>query len=284
MNIQDLCGEPKRMSQILKNRSTQIQGEMARRRSNELFPVHFSFSYFTIKDKKVFLAVVRDITKQSLLEEELRQGEKLQALGQLAGGIAHDFNNQVMAIMGYASLILENSGEEEVKRYANRIFRSSQRTADLTQKLLSFSRKGKAYSQDLDLHELIHDSLEILKPGMDRRYDIYLDLNAKEPYIYGDNTQLESALINLALNARDAMPDGGTISITTEDVHLPEENEEGLISGDYLRLTLSDSGVGMDKSIQKHLFEPFLQPRTWAKERAWAFPPSWEQWTATAER
>lgn len=266
-HIFDLSSKPENLKEKLKNRGLEIEEEMGRKKSGEFFPVQYSLSYFTLKEQPVFLAVVRDLSQQKLLEEELRQSEKLQAIGQLAGGIAHDFNNQLMGIMGYASLIIENSKEASVLRYANNIFHSSKRTADLTQKLLSFSRKGKVFSQDLDLHLLIKETLDILSPGIDNSYTITLNLNAANPNIYGDPSQLEGALINLALNARDAMPEGGEISITTELITLESEGDHrlNLAPGNYIKLSLADTGEGMKESVQKRIFEPFFTTKSVGK-------------------
>ncbi len=165
---------------------------------------------------------LRDITEQKQgeqtlreTERQLRQSEKLQAIGQLAGGVAHDFNNQLTGIMGFADLLANGVPEERHRRFAREIIRAATRAAELTAQLLAFSRKGTFITAAVDLNAVVHDVTAILHHSIDKRIRVVCDLNTEPPVVTGDHTQLQSALLNLCLNARDAMPEGGELHIAT---------------------------------------------------------------------
>ncbi len=207
--------------------------------------------------------VFRDVTQQLDLERRLRQAEKMESVGQLAGGIAHDFNNMLAGIMGYAELLqMELQEDPEALESCVAILRASERAADLTRKLLDFSRQGKLLSTPLDLHDVIQDALSLLKRTVGQSVTLESDLVASQSTLVGDPTQLQQMIMNLCINARDAMPDGGVIRIRTEVVHFDDEqcarSAFDLQPGSYVRLSVRDNGTGIPDSVRGRIFEPFF--------------------------
>lgn len=195
--------------------------------------------------------------------EKLRHVEKMEALGQLAGGIAHDFNNQLTCIIGYAELFKQKFKDDEVYNdYVDIIFRSCKATSDLTKQLLAFARKGKDESLSLDIHKIIKEAISILSRSIDKRIVIRERLYAKSNVVDGDPGQLQNALLNLAINARDAMKNSGTLTIETEVVDLDNVFCNNSIfkikPGKFIKISVADTGTGIKKDIEKHIFEPFF--------------------------
>ncbi len=212
----------------------------------------------------------RDITEQRNMEEHLRQAEKMEAVGQLAGGIAHDFNNQLSGIVGYADLIRGDAEDgSDNARYADNILTAGKRAADLTQELLAFSRKGKYFSVHVDMHKLVNEVVTLLQRSIDKRIIIKQLLVAQQPFVKGDPSQLQNALLNLTINARDAMPDGGELVIASEITHLDniylKQKRFELTAGNYVHITIIDSGTGIDSALLKRIFEPFYTTKKQGK-------------------
>ncbi len=210
-------------------------------------------------------AIVRAQTHEALIESEelLRHSEKMRAIGQLAGGIAHDFNNQLTGIVGFADLLREElSANVELAHYADNILISARRASDLTAKLLAFARKGKYLSVPVDLHRIINEVTGILQHTVDKKIEIRQHLDAQLPVTKGDPTQIQNAIMNLALNARDAMPSGGELifstSIKSPGVDFCSRSVFKISPGHYVRISIADSGVGMDEDTQSQMFEPFF--------------------------
>ncbi len=234
--------------------------------------------YFSISATPLFdgngtftgtLGLLTDITERKKAEEErlklenqLRQAQKMEAIGTLAGGVAHDFNNLLGGILGYSSLLLSKLPSEDVNhRYVELIEKASRKAAELTNRLLGFARQGKCEVKPVDINRAIQGVVELLSASIDKNIEIKADLCKDNPFTKGDPNQLEQVLINLCVNARDAMPDGGELSIGSRLVHLDEEfvsKHLGSIPGDYVRISVSDSGMGMDEETKAKIFDPFF--------------------------
>jgi PAS domain S-box-containing protein len=209
------------------------------------------------------MVIARNITARTSAEEErdrlgrqLHQREKMDAIGQLAGGIAHDFNNQLSGVLGYADLLTSRLRDPDHLRYARNIAAAADRAADLTRKLLAFARRGKYLSVPTDLNRSVHEAVELLSRGIDKRIRIALRLEADPARVRGDPTQLQNLVLNLALNARDAMSQGGELAIATRLDPGPPA---------VVVLTVADTGVGMDSAVRQRLFEPFFTTKEQGK-------------------
>ncbi|PYS81631.1 MAG: hybrid sensor histidine kinase/response regulator, partial [Acidobacteria bacterium] len=206
--------------------------------------------------------IARDVTERRQLEEQLRQSQKLEAIGQLAGGIAHDFNNLLTAINGYSSLALQRiEGNPTVKTYLEEIKKAGDRAANLTRQLLAFGRKQILQPVPLSLNDVITDMSKMLRRliGEDIQFGARLTPDLKR--VKADPGQIEQVLVNLVVNARDAMPQGGNLTIETANAELDREyasTHVGVRAGAYIVLAVSDTGTGMDEQVRKQIFEPFF--------------------------
>jgi len=211
----------------------------------------------------------RDITERLAAEEtlrtteaRLRQVHKMEAVGRLAGGIAHDFNNVLTAIYGYADLLLDDLPRGDERRAdVEEIRRSAERAASLTRQLLAFSRQQVLQPQVLDLNQVVEQVHRML--GRLVGSDIVTTFEPDEALrpVFADRGQIEQVLLNLGANARDAMPEGGTLVIRTSNRTVTPDAARslpGLVPGDYVTLSVTDSGVGMPESVRRHVFEPFF--------------------------
>ncbi len=200
---------------------------------------------------------LEDITERSRIERELFQAQKMEAIGQLAGGVAHDFNNMLTGILGNAEMLSSQLVDRpDLQELATRIALSCDHSATLVQQLLSFARKGQTIKTDVNLHDVISDVANILKSTLDRRIAIRLDLHATHCLVSGDTTRLENALLNLGLNARDALPNGGEIRFETSNV-AGSDTSSGM-DGEAIQIRVADNGEGMNAETRRHLFEPFF--------------------------
>ncbi|WP_444896735.1 hybrid sensor histidine kinase/response regulator [Microbulbifer sp. SSSA005] len=212
-------------------------------------------------DPAGILSIGSDITKQRLLEEELRQAQKMQAIGELAGGIAHDFNNMIHGINGYAEVIRQISTDARINEYTNHILTTARHAAELTKQLLTFARKGNYQLKSCNTHEIIRDVCAMLTRTIDRRIEIDQQLDANRPHIVGDPAQLKSALLNIGINAKDAMPSGGSLSFVTANITIEKSASIAdfeIQPGQYLLITITDNGTGMSDEVRRRIFEPFF--------------------------
>ena len=207
--------------------------------------------------------VFRDITEQLRLQEQLNHTQKMDSIGQLAGGVAHDFNNMLFGISGAAELISMKAGDnKDIINFANTIIDATEKAAELTQKLLAFSRKAKIQSILLDVHNCITQAIQILMHTIDRKIKINSNLRAPISTIKGDPSQIQNLVLNLGVNARDAMPHGGKLTINTSAITLNEDFCRSSLfhiePGDYILITVKDTGTGMSKETQNRMFDPFF--------------------------
>jgi two-component system, cell cycle sensor histidine kinase and response regulator CckA len=202
----------------------------------------------------------RDITHARRLEEELRQSQKMEAVGRLAGGVAHDFNNLLMLISGYADQLLQDPDLLEKHRICcEQLVDATKRAATLTRQLLAFSRKHPVTPHVVDMKSLISDMGKMLERLLSDRIQLVINLRGDDLPIFADPSQVELLVMNLAINARDAMPEGGLLSITTSNETVDEAKGHGsAVSSNYVVLEVSDTGVGMSPEVKDRIFEPFF--------------------------
>jgi len=209
-----------------------------------------------------FISNDRDITERRKLEEQLAQVQKMDAIGQLAGGVAHDFNNLLMVISSYAELMMDALAPDTVLRHhGEEILKAARRAADLTRQLLTFSRKQVQVLRVLDLNCGLQEICKNLSRLIGEDIPLSLQMGKQLWPIKADPVQLEQIVMNLATNARDAMPHGGQLSLETRNVELDEaycRSHPDTIAGEYVLLAVSDSGSGIDPAILPHIFEPFF--------------------------
>ncbi len=209
-----------------------------------------------------YVATMRDVTRELQLEEQFRQAQKMEAIGRLAGGIAHDFNN-LLTVIHLSTRLLERKlrPEDPLWQHVQRIQNAGQRAANLIKQLLAFSRRGIVEPEVLSLNQVLGDLDRMLQRLIGEDIDMRLRLADDLWPVEIDPTQVEQVVINLAVNARDAMPTGGRLTLETANVVLDAayaDRRLGVEPGEYVLLAVSDTGVGMDKDVQEHLFEPFF--------------------------
>jgi two-component system, cell cycle sensor histidine kinase and response regulator CckA len=226
--------------------------------------VELAVSLIRDADDKItnYVAILRDVTRESDLENQLRQAQKMDAIGTLAGGIAHDFNNLLTAILGCANMLKEDAEEgTSVRDSAATIERAAERAAELTQQLLGFARRGKHQNVPVNMHETIGEVIQLLKRTFDRNIRIVQRFNTHLASVMGDPLQMQQIVLNLCVNARDAMPDGGELLFETSMVTLDEDYADrhvGAIPGTYLMTTVTDTGTGIEKEHINRIFEPLF--------------------------
>jgi two-component system, cell cycle sensor histidine kinase and response regulator CckA len=208
------------------------------------------------------IGTVQDITDRRQLEEQLRHAQKMEAVGRLAGGVAHDLNNALTAIIGYTELVLSQVGEDrQVHRDVEEIRRAAARAASVAQQLLAFSRKQLLDPRVFDLNKIVADLARLLERTLGADISLRTVLAPDLPSIVGDPGQVEQALVNLVVNARDAMPRGGQLVIPTKTQEMDEgfaRAHAGMTPGRFVTLSVTDTGHGLDPDTQAHIFEPFF--------------------------
>jgi PAS domain S-box-containing protein len=257
---------------------TSGEGPLARRRleltglrsDGTEFPVELTVARMGADNKSLMTGFVRDITEQRALEEQLRQSQKLEAIGRLAGGVAHDFNNILMSIMGAADLLLmQLTGDHPAARdEASEIKQSVERGAGLTRQLLAFSRRQKTRPRLFALDAVVGGMDTMLRRLIGPEIELVIVRGAEPTTVMADSGQLEQVVLNLVINARDAMPEGGRITVRVDEIDLDETGVMAFAEarpGRYARLSVSDTGTGIDEATRGKLFEPFFTTKEQGK-------------------
>ncbi len=221
-----------------------------------------SWSYFPILENSTVHAYGGDITERVNMEAQVRHLQKMDAVGRLAGGVAHDFNNILTAILGYSSmLLLEKNLEPGVMEQLKEISKAAERASRLTRQLLTFSRKQVIQPKVLNINDILSNLKAMLRSLISEDVSMDLHLQPDLPLLYVDQTMIEQVLVNLVINARDAMPQGGALTIATSAVEIGDSQARGnpeAKPGRFVRLSVSDTGIGISKDLQAQIFEPFF--------------------------
>jgi two-component system cell cycle sensor histidine kinase/response regulator CckA len=215
------------------------------------------------------LAMVRDVTKRKMLEAQFYQSQKMESLGRLVGGVAHDFNNILGSILGYASLLKTRlAPDSDAYEFAQVIETATRRGSQLTQQLLTAARKGDLETRPMDVNEAVREVIQILSRILPKNITLVDQLQPLLPQIEGDSNQIHQVLMNLCINAADAMPEGGTLTLSTREVFLNQEQARrhlSLQSGPYVRLSVADTGSGISEEDLSKIFEPFFTTKETGK-------------------
>jgi PAS domain S-box-containing protein len=237
-------------------------------------PVEIKTHPIKIGDKNLVLGVVRDLTirkkaeaEAEELKRELHQAQKMEAIGRLAGGIAHDFNNLLTGITGYSGLLVKKlmHSHPADTLVVQKIIDIARQATNRTSQLLAFARKGKYQVTPVNMHDVLDDVTGLLEHIVDRTISVKKNCLAPSSTVMGDRAQLHSAILNIAVNARDALPDGGEISFSTDVVHIDNKLAHSypymIEPGDFLKMTIADNGIGMDEKVRSRVFEPFFSTK-----------------------
>ncbi len=225
--------------------------------------IKWEIPIYSIDSWERIIVVVQDITDKKCYELKAIQSEKMEAVGMLAGGVAHDFNNQLTPIVTFAEILKEELNEQYQIKYIDNILSAATRASDLVDQLLMFSRKGESIFVSLNIDDVIQESIELLERSIDKKITLKHEKNVLMAPIMGDSTMLQNMILNLVINARDAMPNGGEIlintgTITIDTLSLLFNIKDNIQSGDYLKLSITDNGVGIDKTLLNNIFSPFF--------------------------
>ena len=265
-----LAGETTTPDILANIQKTIMQGEvwhgelMNRRKNGTEFPGDLTVT--PVRDEHGvlthFIGIMQDISEQHHLQEQLLHSQKMEAVGRLAGGVAHDFNNILTAVLGYSELLLQRfPPSDPIHHHAEEIRKSAERAASLTQQLLAFSRRQPVQPRVLNLNELVADLNKMLGRLVGENIRMVTVCSPDLGHVRADAGQLQQIIMNLVVNARDAMPDGGALTIQTANVQLDEmyvRSYPDVAPGDYVMLAISDTGAGMTPEVKEHLFEPFF--------------------------
>jgi len=246
----------------VKRESEVAGGIPVRKKDGTVWWAEVTASPVTISGKQYLLGNFRDVTQLLSLEKQVRMAQKLEAVGTLAGGIAHDFNNALTGIVGFGELLRRRmAGDAEALHDLDEIQRCAERAATLTRQLLTFARRQLIEPLNMDLNSLVADLMKLIGKVVGEHIEVNTHLDKNVPTIHADRGQVEQVVMNLCLNARDAMPEGGRLVVETGGVQLEEEyvrRNPYMKKGNYAVLTVSDTGAGMDEKIRERVFEPFF--------------------------
>jgi len=273
MTVEDLIPEghpvvlPREM--VARGLSDQMLSTMNIRSSGEVFPVEISAKLQKWGDQDVMLVVVRDVTEAQQAQKRALLQDRLAAVGQLAAGIAHDFNNILGTIMLYSELLLnDQSISSKGKERIDTIFKQAKRGSTLTTQVLDFSRRSIMEKHPFDLVPFFTDLEKLLSRTLPENVKINMDFNGESGYfINADPTRMQQVIMNLALNARDAMPKGGELCFTLDELDVQDglPPYPGMQAGSWVRIRVSDTGLGIDPEVMLHIFEPFFTTKPQGK-------------------
>lgn len=241
-----------------------------RKKNGKIIYVKITEGHLQFVDRQAGLVCVEDITERQILEQQFLQAQKMEAVGRLAGGVAHDFNNLLMVMSSSAQLLQDRKDNPSVvDKYAEQIRHAADKAASLTRQLLAFSRQQVLQPVILDLNVVVNDLLKMLPRLLGEDIEIVLGLDPQLGTVSADRGQIEQVIVNLAVNARDAMPSGGKLTIETANVELDgdytERHQVRAQQGSYVMLAVSDTGTGMSPEIQARIFEPFFTTKELGK-------------------
>lgn len=232
------------------------------RKDGSSFPMDLSVGQAWQDGELIYVGIIHDLTKRKLTEQQLQQAQKMETVGQLSGGIAHDFNNLLTVIIGNAEHLSEQlKARPDLRQFADHICQSGERGAELTQQLLAFSRRQLLQPRTIDCRELIESMLKLFKRTLRENIEIKTAFGPGTIQTFADRAQLESAVLNLVLNAQDAMPAGGHLTLGTELVAIDDDHRAlhpEVASGAYALISVTDDGEGMTPEVIEHAFEPFF--------------------------
>jgi PAS domain S-box-containing protein len=231
------------------------------RKDGSTFPMDLSVDEAQQDGESIFVGIIHDLTGRKQTEEQLRQAQKMEMVGQLSGGIAHDFNNLLTVIVGNAEHLSDQlKSRQDLQRIADDICQAGERGAELTQRLLAFSRRQLLKPHPTDCHELLDSMRKLLRRTLRENIEIRITPNAETVLAFADRAQLESSVLNLALNAQDAMPNGGHLTLSTGVASLDDPYQSlhpEIEAGEYAMIAVTDDGVGMTAEVSARAFEPF---------------------------
>ncbi len=235
---------------------------VGRRKDGSTFPMDLSVGEAKQDGESIFVGIIHDLTERKLTERQLQQAQKMEMVGQLSGGIAHDFNNLLTVIVGNAEHLSEQlKSRLDLRQLADDICQAGERGAELARRLLAFSRRQLLRPRAIDCHELIASTCKLLKRTLRENIEVTTAFNTDAIFAFADSSQLESAVLNLALNAQDAMAAGGRLTISTSIASL-DDNDQGvhpdIESGEYAMIAVTDNGEGMTSDVAARAFEPFF--------------------------
>jgi PAS domain S-box-containing protein len=231
------------------------------RADGAVFPLHLSVGRADIDGEVTFVAILHDLSRRKASEEAAARSQRMDAIGQMTGGIAHDFNNLLTVVIGNLELLEMSETQEKARALITDALEAAELGADLTSRLMVFARKSTLRSEVIDLNQVVEQSLSLLKRTIGAKVTITPNLASGLWPARTDQTQIQTAVLNLALNAQDAMPHGGRIVIETRNISLDDRyvaQEIGVAPGDYIRVSVSDTGEGMSDEVRNRAMEPFF--------------------------